>query len=99
MMIEPPRQAVRGGVLEVNDDVLVFPEHLIADMLAGLVGQPFVFNCGFGIDVSGIEARKYRRRRDSIKTVVVIQNSYFLHFFSVGPVAPRPYRSKYLAIV
>ena len=75
MMIEPPGQLVRGAVLEIDNDILAIAEEILADALAGLVGQAFVFDLCAWCDLPAIEARKHRRGSEPIEAIVVIENS------------------------
>src|SRR5262245_36048076 len=75
MMIEPPGQLVGSAVFEIDNDVLLAAEEILIDALARLVRQAFVFNIRRGINLAAIKRRKDGRRRESVKTVVVVKHS------------------------
>jgi hypothetical protein len=60
MVVEPPGEFIVGAVFEINDDVLGIAELVFSDVLARLVGQPFVFDFRFGVDVRPIKTREDR---------------------------------------
>jgi hypothetical protein len=72
MMIEPPRQLLGCGVFEIHDRVFAFSELFVSNVLACFVRKAFVFDLCSRLNVRFIEPRKHSRRRDSVKTIVVI---------------------------
>jgi len=55
MVVEPPRQFARSGVFEIDDNIFLGTEKIIADRLTRFVRQPFVFDLRRRIDVCAIE--------------------------------------------
>ena len=58
MVVEPPGEFLGGAIFEINDDVLGIAELVFGDVLARLVGQTFVFDFRFGVDVRPIKTRE-----------------------------------------
>ena len=59
MVVEPPGEFIGGAIFEINDDILGNAELVFGDVLPRLVGQPFVFDFRFGVDVRPIKAGKH----------------------------------------
>src|ERR1043165_4137295 len=77
MMVEPPRQTVRGRVFEINDGVLVAVEHLFVKERARAMQEARGFNIRRRGDARFVEARENRRRGHAVKTVAVIKDAKF----------------------
>jgi len=71
VVVEPPGDARRSRVLEVHDGVLVAVELGLVEQAAGAVHQPAEDELGVAADALTIEARKQRRARRPVKTLVV----------------------------
>src|SRR5215471_1531992 len=87
MMIKPPRQFVRSGIFEIDDNVFPRSEKIFADLLPGFVRQTFVFDFCRRIDAAPVEPRENGCRRHTVKAIVVVEDPYLAHF------------SKYFAMV
>src|SRR5690349_7054670 len=76
VMIEPPGDARRGGVLEVHNGVFVAREILLVKERAGAVHQAVIFVGGIFGYALAVEAREQRSRAGAIETLVVIEDPY-----------------------
>jgi hypothetical protein len=75
MVIEPPRNFGRGGVLEIDDGVLVAGEFTLVKQRSGAMNQAVIFIAGAGADALAVEAREQRGRASSVETFVVIEDA------------------------
>ena len=75
MMVEPPGDARRGGVLEVDDGILVADEFGLVEESACAVHQAVVLVDGVAGDALAVEAGEERGRAGSVETLVVIENA------------------------
>jgi hypothetical protein len=76
VVVEPPRNPRRGGVLEVHNRVLVACEFVLVKQRACAMHQAMVFITGPGRDALPVKARKQRGRAGAVKTSVVIEDTY-----------------------
>ena len=74
MMIKPPRQFIRGEILEVNNRVLISGEIIEVEQRSCTMQQALVLEPRAGPDALTVEARKQRSRASAIKTLVVIED-------------------------
>ena len=74
MVIEPPGDFGRGGILEVDDGVFVADEVGFVEEGAGAVDETAVFIVGVGADALVVEAAKERSRARAIETFVVVED-------------------------
>jgi hypothetical protein len=74
-VVEPPRQAFGGAVLEIHDGVLVAVEHLRVEKLAGAVREGRVLDRSAGRDRRPVEAREDGGGSDAVKTVAVVEQA------------------------
>src|SRR5579872_2198395 len=74
VMIEPPRDFRRTGVLEVDDGVLVAIELLIIKQRTRAVDETGENEVGVLADTLAVEARKQRGGGSPVKALVVIEN-------------------------
>ena len=75
MVVEPPGDARRGGVLEVDDGVLVAGEFRLVEERASTVNQPVIGVSGAGSDALAMEAREERGGAGSVEAFVVIEDA------------------------
>ena len=75
VMIEPPGDFWRAGVLEIDDGVLVAIELLLIEQRAGAVNQARELKFGVAADALPVKAGKQRGRRSSVEALVVIKNA------------------------
>ena len=75
VMVEPPGQALRRAVLEIDDCVLVPVEHRLVEERAGRVQKRRVRNLRRGVFVRAIEAREDGGRGDAVETLAVVEES------------------------
>src|SRR5271169_1887925 len=75
MVIEPPGNARRSRIFEVDNDVLVAAELLFMKQRARAVHQPMVFIAGVCPDALSMEARKKRGRAGTVETPVMVENT------------------------
>ena len=74
MMIKPPGQAVRAGIFEIDDHVLVRVEQPRIKQLSRAVHHAAIAKLRLGIDALPVEAREHCRRAGSVKTPIVKTN-------------------------
>jgi hypothetical protein len=75
MVIEPPCEFGSGGVLKIDDGVLVAVEQGVVKALRGSVSHTRVGELRAWVEAVSDESREERRRSRAIEAVVVIQNS------------------------
>ena len=75
VMVEPPGDARRGAVLEIDDGVFVAGEFALVKERAGAMHQAVVLVAGAGGNALAVEARKERGRAGSIEAFVVIEDA------------------------
>jgi hypothetical protein len=75
MMIEPPGNFGRTGVLEVDDGVLIAIELLLVEQRPGSVDQAGEDEFGIAANAFAVETGKQRGGTSSVKTFVVIENA------------------------
>src|SRR5579872_3875600 len=80
-MIEPPVQSRVGRILEVDDCIYVAVKHAIVKKLRGLVCHAGELKICTRREFGLVEPAEKSRRRRSVETVVVIENSH-QHGFS-----------------
>ena len=73
MMIEPPGNLRRRGILEIDNRVLVPGEIVFVEKGAGAMHQPVILEVGVA-NALAVKARKQRRRAGAIETLVVIED-------------------------
>ena len=75
-MVEPPRHARRGRVLEVDDRILVgLLEPALVIKSACTMHEPLVLERVGRADALAMKAREQRRRAGSVKTFVVVEDA------------------------
>ena len=72
-MIEPPRQAIIGAVLEIDYRILVAIELFSIECVACPVHRRRIGDLRIRVNFCEIELGKYRGRRDSVETIAVIK--------------------------
>ena len=73
VVIEPPGQARRRAVLEIDDSVFVAVEEFFFDeLLIRFVGQPCEADLGGGADLLAEKAREHGGGRKTIKAMVMV---------------------------
>ena len=76
VMVEPPSNFGRGGVLEVHNCVLALDERrLVEERPRRLVHQPVVRKLLRRPDALAMEAREQRRRARAIEAVIVVEDA------------------------
>src|SRR5579859_23415 len=75
VMVKPPRQAVAGGILKIDDGVLIAVENTLIKELTGPVHHPRVIKMRLGINAGAIETREHGGRTGAIKTLIVKANA------------------------
>src|SRR5206468_10690189 len=75
VMIEPPRQAVGAGILEVDDGVLIAVENIRLEKLAGPVHQAAVTELRLGVDRGPIKTGEESRGAGAVKALVMETHS------------------------
>jgi hypothetical protein len=75
VVVEPPGNAWRGGVLEIYDGVLVAGKVLLVEERPGAVHQAVELVTGALGDALAMESRKQRGRTGSVETFVVIEDA------------------------
>src|SRR5579871_5975065 len=75
VMIEPPGQAIRARILEVDNGVFVAVEDPVVKELSRPVHEPFVNELDRRIHARLVDAREERRRAGSVKALVVKTNT------------------------
>jgi hypothetical protein len=74
VVVEPPGNFGRTGILEIDDGVLVAVELILIEQSAGSVDQAGEFEIGVAANAFAIKAGKQRGRGSSVKTFVVIED-------------------------
>src|ERR1700722_2473524 len=74
MVVEPPSEFGRAGILEIDDGVFVAVEGAVLEGLRGFVRHAGVEEFGGGVDALAIEARENRGGRCSVEALVVEAN-------------------------
>ena len=74
VMIEPPGDAWRGGILKVDDGILVPGEVGFVEQRPRAMHQPLILKLRVLANALPIEAREQRRGAGAIETFVVIKN-------------------------
>src|SRR5271154_4348867 len=77
MMIEPPGDLGRAGVLEIDDGILVAVEMRFVKERSGAMHQAREDEGGVLANPFAIKTRKKRRGAGSVKTLVVVEDSDF----------------------
>jgi hypothetical protein len=75
VVIEPPGNPGRGGVLEINDGIFVAGKLALVKERAGAMNQAVVLIAGAGSDTLTMEAREQRGRASSVEAFVVIKDA------------------------
>jgi hypothetical protein len=75
MVIEPPGEAGRGEVLEVDDGVFAGAEVGGGDASVGLVGESAILVGGGGADALAMEPGEDRGGAGSVEALVVMQDA------------------------
>src|SRR5260370_34227549 len=71
VMVKPPGDARRAGILEIDDDIFIAVEHPLFKRLPRAVGHPREMEFRARRDALAEEAAKHRRRRRPIEAPVV----------------------------
>src|SRR5271168_5465123 len=74
MMIEPPGEPRRAGILEIDDGVFVAIKCAVLERLRSLVGHPGIEELGCGIDALFIKTRENRGGGGSVEAFIVETN-------------------------
>jgi len=75
MMVEPPGDLSRGGVLEVDDGILVADKVVLVKQGSGAMQQAHVFKLDVVTNTLSVKAREKGGGAGSIKTAVVIKDA------------------------
>src|ERR1700693_5222358 len=75
VMVKPPRQLRRTGILEIHDGVLLAVKHSILEWLRSLVRHSGVEEFRVGMNALAVEPRKDRGGGSPVKTLVVEANA------------------------
>src|SRR5260221_2930933 len=89
VMVKPPGDFRRIGVLEINDGVFVAIEQALFPRMLGLMGHPAEAEFGLGIEVLPIKAVKKRRGSGAIETAIMETQSDLGHRERVCPTPAR----------
>ena len=92
MMIEPPGDLWRPGILEINDNILIAVEDAILPRLGGPVGHTGELELSAHVKFLSVKAVKKSRGGRAIKAAIVETEPYLFHF--LGFVVPPLSRSK-----
>jgi hypothetical protein len=76
MMIEPPGDLGIGGILEIDNGILVAIEEAVIEKLGGPMRQPGIDEFRVRVESALEESAEIGRRGSAVKTVVVIEDSY-----------------------
>ncbi len=71
MMVEPPGQGGRARIFEIHDRIFVAVERAVLKRRRRLVRHPGVEKFGARVDALAVKARKDRRGRGPVETLVV----------------------------
>jgi len=74
MVVEPPSEAFRAGILEINDCILVRIKQLSIEQLSSAVHHALISKLRFGINALAVEARKHGGRAGSVKAPIMKAN-------------------------
>jgi len=85
VVIEPPGDARRSRVLEVDDGVLVASKLAFVEERAGAVNEAVVGVRRVGLDALAVKAREQRSRAGSIEAFVVVENANLQVVHSPAP--------------
>jgi hypothetical protein len=75
VMVEPPGDAGRGGVLEIDDGVFVAGEFALVKERTGAMDQAVILVGCAGVDALAMEASKQRGRTGAVETFVVVKDA------------------------
>jgi hypothetical protein len=75
VVIEPPGNLRRGGVLEVNNGILVTGKLAFVKKRACSMDQPVILIFGTSVDALAMKAGEERSRTCTVKTLVVIKDA------------------------
>src|SRR5262245_1876957 len=75
VVVKPPCQAFRAGILEVDDRILVAVKHSFVKELPGVMNQPEVVHLRLGIHPGLIQASEEGGRTSPVETMVVKANA------------------------
>ena len=81
MMIKPPGNFWRSGILEIDDGILVAIEICLIKECARAMHQPGELEVHVGADAFAIKARKQRGRGRAVKTFAVKKDPDFQKTF------------------
>jgi len=74
VVIEPPGDAGRGRIFEIDDGVFVAGELGLIEEGSGAMDEAVVFVVGAGMDALLVESAEKRGRACAVKTLVVVEN-------------------------
>src|SRR5277367_253365 len=75
VMVEPPGEQRRAGILEIHDGVFVAVKSAVLEGLRGFVRHPGIEKLGRGIDALLVKARENRGGGGSVEAFIVEANS------------------------
>ena len=75
VMIEPPGQPGRGGVLEIYNGVVVTVKHRLLEQLRGAMGQPRIDELRLGADRLAVETREHCGGGRAVKTAIMKEDA------------------------
>jgi hypothetical protein len=75
VVIEPPRDARRGRVLEIDNRVFVACEFALIKESPGAMHQPVVVVNGIARDALAVKVREQRGAASSVKTFVMVEDT------------------------
>jgi hypothetical protein len=76
MVIEPPGNLGRTGILEIDNGILVAIELVFVEQRAGAVQQTRVNELHITADAFAVKTGEQRGRASAVKTFVVIKDPY-----------------------
>jgi hypothetical protein len=94
VMIKPPCEERRAGILEIHDGVFVAIKCAILERLRGLVRHPSIEELGGGIDTLFIKARENRGGGGSVEAFIVETNPNLQFPLLTTPAAGNPAQGK-----
>jgi hypothetical protein len=76
-MIEPPGQSLRGGILEINDCILVRIKQVLIKQVTRAMQQSCVIHFSFRVNSLFIETSESCSRSHAVKAMAVIEKAKF----------------------
>jgi hypothetical protein len=92
MMVEPPGQQRRCGILEIDNRIFIAVKYSTLEGMRSLVRHPPVQKFGFRMNALAVKARENSRGRSAVKAFVVKADpnpQLYLQPFTSGRIALR----------